>query len=190
MKKILTLLLCSAMLLFAGCTGQQDNAPEEDAATPAPPPGETITVGTACNAAIVNIRIEPDGESRIVDNAMRGDMYQVLDYREGAETEWYKIICMGDTAYISADYLFITQWESGTELTLGTVVNSDEVVGIYSSADSESPVVLGALKGEQYLVIYDDSENGWYKLGFPEGEGYISSDYLEVKTVTIENALS
>ena len=184
MKKYFLAIVCSLCLLICAACGQQEETPP-DSSDIGNIDNEEITVGTVYDAAVVNIRIAPEGDSRIVDTESRGEMFKVVDY--DAEEEWHKIICKGDIAYINSNYLYITQWPADYELTVGTVIGSG-VMTVYAQPDTESKSILGTIKGEKFLVI-DDYDENWYQIGFPTGSGYIKKSFLDTITTTVHKAL-
>jgi len=189
MKKAVLLMLCLVLFVFAGCSNNDadpslENEQQQEEITQ----GELIWVGTICDAAVVNVRIEPDANSRIVDSVLRGEMFEIQNYNEN--DEWHNILCRGDSAYVSGKYMYVMEWEENAPIKIGTVYGSDEVICIHSRADLNSSVVLGSLKGEKYLVLPNKADEDWYVVGFPGGSGYIPRQYLEVEDTTIRNALS
>lgn len=185
MKRSMLLLCILCLLLICAACGNNEAAEPGSDTDPA---AEEITVGVVCHAALVNVRLEPDADSRIISTALRGMMFQVLDYNE--EDEWHHIICGGDTAYINGAYLSVTKWEKGSSVTIGTVYGTDGVVSVFAEKNTGSAQVIGALKGEQFLVTQNLSDQGWYKVSTPDGGGYIRAEYLRTKTDSIENLLS
>ena len=185
MKKYLILTLVLGLLIVLAACGGKDTADTEE--TPAAQT-EVIYVGTVCHASLVNVRMAADGNSRIISTALRGTMFRVLDYNE--EDEWHRVICGGDTAYINGAYLYVTKWEKGASVTVGTVYGTDSVVSVYADKDTGSAQVIGALRGEQFMVTKNLSDEGWYKVITPDGSGYIKAEYLRTKTDSIEKLLS
>ena len=101
---------------------------------------------------------------------------------------WQKINYRGETAYISSDYLYMQEWESGTKLDIGTIIGDSGIVNVRSTPSAEGQVVLVALKGAKFVVVTIDKDSGWYQVGFPDGVGYIEPQYLSVQSTTIEKA--
>lgn len=179
MKKVLFLFL--ALLLLSGCNRGADNngsATEDDA--------PQLTVGIVYHANAVSIRGGPSMDYRIIDTVRRGGMCQIINYDE--QQEWQEISYRGETAYISSEYLFAGEWESGSELLLATVASSN-MVNVRAAADLNSAVLFQALKGEQYIVNTSDQGDGWTGISFPEGEGYIRSEFITTRKTTIDDAL-
>ena len=185
MKKLLLLLLAVALVLTA-CGQEEPVTPEGDKPAEEGDPPQLLSVGTVYNADVVNIRMEPDEDARILDTASRGVMFQIVDYDPASA--WQKITYRGETAYISSDYLYMQEWESGTKLDIGTIIGDSGIVNVRNTPSADGQVVLVALKGAKFVVVTIDEGSGWYQVGFPEGVGYIEPQYLSVQSTTIEKA--
>ena len=138
------------------------------------------------NADVVHIRMEPDDQARILDTVSRGEMFEIVDY--DPQAQWQRLNYRGETAYISSDYIYMQEWESGTQVDIGTIVGDGSIVNVYRHPWPESDVVLNALKGAKFVVVTIDEESGWYQVGFPDGVGYIEPQYLDIRSTTIDNA--
>ena len=119
MKRLLLLLLAVSLVLTA-CGQEETATPDGHNYSEGNATSQLLSVGTVYNADVVNIRMEPDEEARILDTASRGEMFQIVDYDPASA--WQKINYRGETAYISGDYLYMQEWESGTKLDIGTII--------------------------------------------------------------------
>ena len=185
MKRLLLLLLAVSLVLTA-CGQEETATPDGHNYSEGNATSQLLSVGTVYNADVVNIRMEPDEEARILDTASRGEMFQIVDYDPASA--WQKINYRGETAYISGDYLYMQEWESGTKLDIGTIIGDSGIVNVRSTPGAEGQVVLVALKGAKFVVVTIDKDSGWYQVCFPEGVGYIEPQYLSVQSTTIEKA--
>lgn len=192
MRRILLVLCWGLLLLLAAC---QPGVPLPEETEPAlPAQGEAaavpqpLLVGTVVNATLVNIRQQPNTEARIIDNALRGVMYRVS--KAQAEDGWYEIVSYGDLAYIYQDYLYVEEWQSGQSVTVGTVVNTDSTVNIRREASLESQVAATAGKNERYVVLQPNIAEGWHQIDLSGTPAYIGTAFLEMETMTIDEALN
>ncbi len=192
MKKVICLLLLMlAVFCLAACNDNNaaEPDPSQNGADPnqdiVEPPVDMLTIGTVYNASVVNIRAEASTEGRIIDNTIRGQMFTVINY-DDANT-WHQISYRGEIGYISAEYLYVNQWEDNQAVTIATV---KETVNIRQNPAETAAVLIGALKGEQYMVTGEDDGSGWVKVSYPDGMGYVSSAYVDVRQTTINEAVN
>ena len=185
MKKLLLVLIAAALVLTA-CSQEPDDDTSLNGETPGGETPQILTVGTVYNADVVNIRMEPDDQASILDTVSRGEMFEIVDY--DPQAQWQRLNYRGETAYISSDYIYMQEWESGTQVDIGTIVGDGSIVNVYRHPWPESDVVLNALKGAKFVVVTIDEESGWYQVGFPDGVGYIEPQYLDIRSTTIDNA--
>ncbi len=62
----------------------------------------------------------------------------------------------------------------------GTVVNVEEFVNVRSEPSRDADKLGEAPLGEEYVLIDEEPTDGWYRIEYGDGEGYISADYFEV----------
>ena len=187
MKRVLLQILALALLLAAcGNTSSLDQNVDDEGQTENE--AVMLNVGTVCHADVVNVRMEPDASGRIIDTASRGELFEVINYAK--DKDWQEVRCQGERAYISSEYLYVVEWNSAEQFAIGTVSGSSGMIKIYNIPSREGTVVLTAFKGAKFMVTSPEAENGWYKVGFPEGVGYIEEQNLQVQTTTLVKALS
>jgi uncharacterized protein YgiM (DUF1202 family) len=51
-------------------------------------------------------------------------------------------------------------------------------VNVRASAGTDSDVIGSIEPGESYVIR--SAENGWYRIGYNDGEGYVSADLVKV----------
>ncbi len=183
MKKLLFPLI-AAVLLLAACSASPEGPGENSTGENEQP--QLLAVGTVYNADVVNIRMEPDDEARILDTVSRGEMFEVVNY--DPEASWQQLRYRGETAYIHSEYIYLQEWESGTQVDIGTITGDGEIVNVYRHPWPESEVVMHALKGTKFVVVTFDEGSGWYQVGFPNGIGYVEPQYLQIRSTTIDQA--
>ena len=189
MKRILLLfLVVSALCLLCACgdpssdsADQPDGGAESDAA-PVP-----VLVGVVVDTDNVNLRVAPSQESRIIDNLVAGSMLRVVE--EEAKDGWYQVIARGDTAYVYADFLYVSQWQSDDEVTLGTVLKDRDQVELRSSPSATAEVVTKAVRYQRFVVLQENVSDKWCKVDYKGSELYLPVDSLKLETVCIVDAL-
>lgn len=185
----LVMLLCFC-LLCAGCgkapDAEADAPPAPDAQEPLDQPAKMLRIGAVVDAVVVNVRIEPSTDARILDTVQRGDMLEVVS---GPSDGWCEVRCRGDLAYISADYLYISEWKDGTVVTVGTVDGGDGAVNVRKSPSTTGDILFVAEKNEHFLLLEENSSQGWHQVSYRGEAAYISAEFLTLKRTTINDAL-
>lgn len=60
-----------------------------------------------------------------MDTVSRGEMFEIVDY--DPQAQWQRLNYRGETAYISSDYIYMQEWESGTQVDIGTIVGDGQL---------------------------------------------------------------
>ena len=129
----------------------------------------------------VRLRSEASTDSKIVDNAAKGEVVVVVSKHD----DWYKVIYDLQEGYMHSDYVDASTAENA-ELGYGKVTASS--VNIRSGAGTSYGKVNQAKKGEKAYIV--GINNGWYKVIFENTVGYIRSDYVDLTEVPYENDAS
>ncbi|HHV13155.1 MAG TPA: SH3 domain-containing protein [Clostridiales bacterium] len=134
----------------------------------------------------VNIRSEASEEGQILGKLYTKSAATIL----GSKGDWYKVKSGSVTGYIKGEYL--TTGADALKLVgeLGTrvaVVNTT-TLKVRKEANTDSEVLTLFALGDEYAVKKE--LDGWVKVAY-EGDktGYLSTDYVEVKT-EFEEAVS
>lgn len=125
----------------------------------------------------VNIRKKPDENAELLGKLYSNSVATVLK-KKG---DWYKIQSGSVTGYVKGDYIVVGDKnlvESvGTEIA---TVNTT-TLKVRSKASKKSEVLTLVPGGEELAVAslnkYDD---GWVKVEVDGGDGYVSSDYVDI----------
>lgn len=129
-------------------------------------------------SSYINVRNMPGVEGEIIGKLHNNSVGEII----GEEGEWLKIRSGSVEGYIKAEYAL--RGEEG-------LAKADEVgerlakvatmtLRVREEATTESRIV-GLLPEEHILPVSEEVE-GWVKIATAEGEGYVSSDYVEVYT--------
>ena len=96
---------------------------------------------------------------------------------------WYKIKYKNGYAYVANTYIKL----DGTNTKPETVINSGKVTtGILNvrSRELTSSSKLGTVKLGQTVQIVGKASNGWYRIQFGSGYGYVSNKYIKINAST------
>ena len=129
----------------------------------------------------VNVRQEPSEEAEIV-----GKLYNksVGDFVSEADGGWYQITSGSVTGYVKAEYCVTGEDAIALAKEVGnriaTVTTTTLFVREEPSVDS---AILGMVGLEDDLsVLQEDDLDGWVKVPIEEGEGYVSTEFVELHT--------
>ncbi len=124
-----------------------------------------------------------------------GNSYSVLTVMKSGTTtaslgtsgNWTKVNVNGKTGYVYSKYLTSgstssTPSNSGTQSVSKTVYISASSLNVRSGAGTSYSVIGNLKKGNSASVVA--STNGWYKIKYGSGYGYISSKYTTSSALT------
>lgn len=148
----------------------------------------------------VRLRAQANTDCEILANLSRGDSVTVLQKM----TDWYKVTFDSKTGYVSADFITLNSADSVSSSAAGTakvaaaptakapalsatdtkvkavgLVTGDSV-RMRSESNTSSSTVTTLSRGTAVSVL--DSLSGWYKINYNGKDGYMSADYLDVKS--------
>ena len=192
MKKVLIfLLLFSCIFVMASC-GKKESSVVEDTPSADAPSGQTVNAEKSLaailtGAEIVNIRLEPTTDSRIIDTVRRGELFRVLEteIQEAPGKSWAKIIIKGSSAYISESFISYIDYSDEDTILLGRIVNTDTFVNIRTDDSMDAAVLYQAKKGEQVLIVEKNASQGWHKVFYPETDAYVAAEYVSLEEAQI-----
>ena len=126
----------------------------------------------------VNVRSIPSEDGEIV-----GKLYDksVGEFEEEVNG-WYKITSGNCTGYVKAEYCVTVDEAQALAKKVGTtyaVVNTT-TLKVRQEASTES-AVLGLVPIEEELVVVEELD-GWVKVAIEEGDGYVSREYVNLRT--------
>lgn len=133
----------------------------------------------------VNIRNKPGTDGEMVGKLYNNSVGTLLSVKDG----WYKMKSGNVEGYVKAEY-----FKSGSEAKkiadeVGNKVATvdTETLKVRSDASLEASV-LGLVPGGEELTVIEE-KNGFVKVSIEEGDGWVSEDYVVVKTeyVTAES---
>ena len=126
----------------------------------------------AMTTASVNVRKSAGGD--VLMQLPKGALVNLLDV---SNAEWYQVSFNGTSGFISAEYLDTKTSAKEMSIT-GTVTTTSLNVREKAASDGKA---IGSLSKDATCTIVA-AENGWYKIKFDNGYGYVSSDYVKLVT--------
>ena len=126
----------------------------------------------------VNVRSTPGEDGEVVGKFYANSVGELVEEKDG----WYKIVSGNCTGYVKGE--FCAAGEQAEELAkeVGTtyaVVNTT-TLKVRQDASTES-AVLGLVPINEELVVLEELD-GWVKIAIEEGDGYVSKDYINLRT--------
>lgn len=130
----------------------------------------------------VNVRSLPDAESEVVgklyDNAV-GEL--VSD-----EGEWIQITSGNCTGYVKAEYVVVGEEALALVEEVGTTYAIVDTTTLFIRAESSLEAdIIGMLPYEEELLVIEKLD-GWNKVSTVEGDGYVSNDFVTLRTEFVE----
>jgi Cell wall-associated hydrolases (invasion-associated proteins) len=126
----------------------------------------------------VNVRSLPSEESEIVGKLYDKSVGEFIEEKDG----WYKIVSGNCTGYVKGEYCVVGEEAEALAKEVGTtyaVVNTT-TLKVRKEASTES-AVLGLVPIEEELIVVEELD-GWVKIAIEEGDGYVSRDYVNLRT--------
>ena len=126
----------------------------------------------------VNVRSIPSEEGEIVGKLYDKSVGEFVEEQDG----WYKIVSGKCTGYVKAEYCVTGDDAQELAKKVGTtyaVVNTT-TLKVRKEASTESSV-LGLVPIEEELVVKEELD-GWVKIEIEEGDGYVSREYVNLRT--------
>ena len=135
----------------------------------------------------VNVRSEPNTDSEVLGKLYNNSAATVL---ETTEDGWHKITSGSVTGYVKCEYVVTGDEELAKKVSTryATVTTTTLYVRMEPSTEAGILTMLG--EGDDFVVV-DDSmkDSGWVIVTTEEGDGYVSTDYVNLWTdyVTAES---
>ena len=126
----------------------------------------------------VNVRSIPSEEGEIVGKLYDKSVGEFIEEKDG----WYKIVSGNCTGYVKGEYCVVGEEAEALAKEVGTtyaIVNTT-TLKVRKEASTES-AVLGLVPIEEELVVVEELD-GWVKIAIEEGDGYVSGDYVNLRT--------
>lgn len=134
------------------------------------------------NASDIHVRDAASSDGNSLGKVNKGDVVTVYSVENG----WAKIDFNGTKAYVSADFIDVSDASASTTTTTTTTDNAStgtdvvlsDTVNVRANPDSSSQKVAMAYKGDTITVL-EDAGNGWSKVSYKGQAGYCKTEYLK-----------
>jgi cell wall-associated NlpC family hydrolase len=126
----------------------------------------------------VNVRSLPSEDGEIVGKLYDKSVGEFIEEDNG----WYKITSGNCTGYVKAEYCVTGQEAEALAKEVGTtyaIVNTT-TLKVRQEASTDSSV-LGLVPINEELVVVEELD-GWVKISIEEGDGYVSREFVNLRT--------
>ena len=132
----------------------------------------------------MNLRAEPSVESEALGKLYNNSAATVLEtVLDEAGEEWY-LVSSGsvENAYVKAEYVKVGDEDLARGVSTRYATVTTTTLFVRTEPGTEASVLTMLPEGED-VVVYDAlDEYGWYRVSTEEGLGYVSGDYVTVRT--------
>ena len=126
----------------------------------------------------VNVRSEANEDSEIL-----GKLYdKSAGTVDGEENGWYKITSGSVTGYVKADYVVTGDAAEELAKEVGTRVATVTTQTLRVRTDATTDASVLGLIGEGEELTVTDEQDGFVKVSIEEGDGWVSTDYVDLRT--------
>ena len=149
---------------------------------------QTTSTGTV-KADALNVRANASTNSSIIGSLSNGTKVEILSTSNG----WHKIKFNGGIGYVSVDYITLTQNSipsqptqpdnnqgSSNETIISTGTVKADTLNVRASASTNSSIIGSLSNGTKVEIL--STSNGWHKIKFNGGIGYVSVDYIKINS--------
>lgn len=126
----------------------------------------------------VNVRSIPSEEGEIVGKLYDKSVGECIEEENG----WYKIVSGSCEGYVKGEFCVVGEEAEALAREVGTtyaVVNTT-TLKVRQEPNTDSSV-LGLVPIEEELVVVEELD-GWVKIAIEEGDGYVSREYVNLRT--------
>jgi cell wall-associated NlpC family hydrolase len=126
----------------------------------------------------VNVRSIPSEDGEIVGKLYDKSVGEFIEEENG----WYKIVSGNCTGYVKAEYCVTGEEAEALAKEVGTtyaIVNTT-TLKVRKEANTDS-AVLGLVPMNEELVVVEELDD-WVKISIEEGDGYVSKEYVNLRT--------
>ena len=134
---------------------------------------------TGTTTANTNMRSSSSTKGKVLATLKKGTKVEIVKKESNG---WYKVKYKTKTGYVNGKYLKITTTSNSSTPT--KIMQTTAGLNVRSGAGTKHKI-LGTLKKGQKITVLSTS-NGWAKIKYGSGYGYVSASYLT--DVTTENS--
>ena len=156
-----------------------DNGAE--AVTTSEDPYANIAIAQVDN--YVYIRSEASADSEYVGKLYNNSAATVSESVEASDGTWLKITSGDVTGFVKSEYVVQNNEELAKQVSRRLATVTTTTLKVRESASTDSSVIELLPLGDD-LVVVDEStaSDGWVKVTCNDGEGYVSTDYVNLST--------
>lgn len=128
----------------------------------------------------VNVRAEANTESEVLGKLYNNSAATVL---ETTEDGWYKITSGSVSGYVKAEYVVTGDEELARKVSTRYATVTTTTLYVRTQPTTESSILTMLGEGDDFVVV-DESmkDTGWVIVTTEEGNGYVSTDYVNLWT--------
>ena len=145
---------------------------------------EYADIGIASVLNYVNLRAEPSVESEALGKLYNNSAATVLETVLDEAGEECYLVSSGsvENAYVKAEYVKVGDEDLARGVSTRYATVTTTTLFVRTEPGTEASVLTMLPEGED-VVVYDAlDEYGWYRVSTEEGLGYVSGDYVTVRT--------
>ena len=128
----------------------------------------------------VNVRAEANTDSEVVGKLYNNSAATVL---ETTEDGWYRITSGSVDGYVNAEYVVTGDEELARRVSTRYATVTTTTLYVRTAPSTESSILTMLGEGDDFVVV-DESmkDSGWVIVTTEEGDGYVSTDYVNLWT--------
>ncbi len=128
----------------------------------------------------VNVRAEANTDSEVSGKLYNNSAATVL---ETTDDGWYKINSGSVTGYVKAEYVVTGDEELARRVSTRYATVTTTTLYVRTEPSTESSILTMLGEGDDFVVV-DDSmkDTGWVIVTTEEGDGYVSTEYVNLWT--------
>ncbi|MGG7078243.1 SH3 domain-containing protein, partial [Clostridium sardiniense] len=130
-------------------------------------------------ASSLNVRNGASTKNKVIGSLSKGANVEIVSTSNG----WHKIKYKNSYGYVSADYVSVNNSSStnkpstdkpSTSIKTGKVRAS--ALNVRNGASTKNKVIGSLSRGSKVEIV--STSNGWHKIKYKNGYGYVSADYI------------
>ena len=126
----------------------------------------------------VNVRDIPSEEGEIVGKLYNNSVGNFIEEKDG----WYKISSGSVEGYVKGEYCVMGDDAVELAKQVGTRIATVTTTTLYVREDATTDSsVIGMVPIDDELIVLEELD-GWVKVNVEEGDGYVSTDYVNLST--------
>ncbi len=131
----------------------------------------------------VNIRSLPSEQGEVLGKLYDNSVGTFIAEENG----WYLITSGTVTGYVKAEYCVTGEAAAELAREVGSRMATVSTTTLYVRTEPsiEAPR-LGMVPGGEDFLVLDETDDGWIKINMEEGDGWVSGDFVDIRTEFVE----